>query len=89
MDKEVCISRVELKNRKELSVTGVNDVISYCENTVVLKVEEAILTVDGEGLTIVKLNLEESVVIVEGIVCGLIYSDEQTRSKGFFKGLFR
>lgn len=71
-----------LENREKLSVTGVNDVLSFDDQVVIIETELGLLTVKGENLKINKLNIDTSEVIVEGRIENLSYSEHQTKSEG-------
>ena len=76
-----------LEHRKKLSVSGVVEVISATEKTVVAKVLDRTLYISGQDLRVAKLVLEETLLIVEGVIDAIKYSGEQT--KGFFKKVFK
>lgn len=71
-----------LENREKLNVTGVNDVLSFDDQVVIIETELGLLTVKGENLKINKLNIDTSEVIVEGRIDNLSYSEHQTKSEG-------
>ena len=71
-----------LENREKLNVSGVNDVLSFDDQVVIMETELGLLTVKGENLKINKLNIDTSEVIVEGKVDNLSYSEHQTKSEG-------
>ena len=71
-----------LENREKLSVTGVNNVLSFDDQVVIIETELGLLTVKGENLKINKLNIDTSEVIVEGRIENLSYSEHQTKSEG-------
>lgn len=89
--KEV-IHNVILENRKKLTLSGIEDVDSFDEETIVLYTDTGSLTVKGEGLHINKLSVESGEVSIEGRVDSLVYSDGETgkgRGMGFLARLFR
>lgn len=65
-----------LSNRNRATLDGVTGVISFDDRTVALRTELGELSIDGENLNIVKLELEEGKLIVEGNITGLFYSDQ-------------
>ena len=72
-----------LENRGKLSVSGVNDVLSFDDQVVMIDTELGLLTVKGENLRINKLSLDTSEVIVEGEISSLAYSqNKQDKSSG-------
>ncbi len=79
------IQNLVLENRNKLSVSGVNDVLSFDDQVVIMETELGLLTVKGENLKINKLSIDTSEVIVEGEINNLAYSEHQGKSEG---GLF-
>ena len=71
---------VRLEERKRLTMTGVSEIGSFEEDTVVLKTALGILTVHGPGLKLKTLSPEGGQVEVTGRVTALIY--EEPRSGG-------
>ena len=79
---------VIMEGRKSLSVSGVTDVDSFDEQTVILYTDMGQLTVKGNGLHMERLNTDVGEVTLNGNIYGLMYTDE--REKGGFLGrLFR
>lgn len=77
------VQNLILENRGKLSVSGVNDVLSFDDQVVMVDTELGLLTVKGENLRINKLSLDTSEVIVEGEVSSLIYSqNKQDKNSG-------
>ncbi len=68
-------NNIILNNRNRASLDGVTGVISFDEHTVALKTTLGELSIDGEGLNIVKLELDEGKMIIEGNISGLFYTD--------------
>lgn len=71
------IQNIILENRKKLSITGVNDVLSFDDQVVMVDTELGLLTVKGENISINKLSIDTSEVIVEGDISYLSYSDKK------------
>ncbi len=80
---------VSLSDRRALSVSGVQDVDSFDEMTVVIYTDQGALTVKGSGLHINRLNIETGDLTLEGMVESLVYTEVNNRSGGFFGKLFR
>ncbi len=77
-----------LEERERLTVSGVEEVESFDENTIVMETVQGLLIVRGEGLHIEKLSLDGGDLKVEGTVESLTY--EESRDKGgFFSRLWR
>ncbi len=69
------IQNLILENRQKLSISGVNDVLSFDDQVVMVDTELGLLTVKGENLKINKLSIDTSEVIVEGDIGYLAYSE--------------
>ncbi len=78
-----------LEGREELSVSGVEEVESFDENTIVMVTNKGTLVVRGEGLHIEKLSLDGGDLRVEGMVDSLSYEDEGRERSGLFSRLLR
>ena len=71
------IQNLLLENRGKLSISGVNDVLSFDDQVVMVETELGLLTVKGENLRINKLSIDTSEVIIEGDISYLAYSDKE------------
>ena len=79
-----------LEARSRLTVSGVSDMDSFDEQTIVLFTEMGELTVKGEELHINKLNVDTGELTLEGQVHTLVYNDDSNRrQQGFWSRLFR
>ena len=77
------IQNLVLENRGKLSVSGVNDVLSFDDQVVMIDTELGLLTVKGENIRINKLSLDTAEVIVEGEISSLSYSqNKQEKNSG-------
>ncbi len=79
--------KLSLNGRKNLTMTGVTEVISFDESAVVLKTSMGLLTVHGQGLQLKNLSLEGGQVGVDGTVAALIY--EEARPMSGLRRLFK
>ena len=73
-----------LEGRQRLSLSGIEDVISFDENGLLLQTVQGTLTVDGTDIHIVTLSVEQGELMVEGRICGVYYVDKMTKKSGFF-----
>lgn len=79
-----------MENRKTISVSGVVDVDSFDESTVVIFTDMGTLTVKGTDLHINRLSVDTGELIIDGNIISLTYTDEDSRKdSGFFSKLFR
>ena len=72
--------KLTLDSREKLIVTGVTEVLSFDEGSVVMKTHLGTLTVLGENLVLKTLSAEGGQVEVAGSVSALSY--EQPREPG-------
>jgi sporulation protein YabP len=83
---------VMMENRQKVSITGVEDVESFDENSVLLITDVGLISLHGMDLRINKLNLEDGQLIVEGSILALEYSDQpgnRGKGEGFWGRLFK
>ena len=64
-----------LLDRQTLHLNGVEEVVSFDEQSVVLKTLLGTLSVDGEQLHVRRLDTERGEVSIEGRLCGMLYVD--------------
>ena len=77
------VQNLVLENRGKLSVSGVNDVLSFDDQVVMVDTELGLLTVKGENIRINKLSLDTAEVIIEGEISSLSYSqNKQEKNSG-------
>jgi len=70
-----------LENREKLSISGVNDVLSFDDQIVILETQLGLLTIKGENLRINKLSIDSEEVIIEGEITNLAYSEKNIERK--------
>lgn len=80
--------RVTLEDRERLMVSGVEEVESFDENTIVMVTGGGTLTVRGSGLHIEQLSLDGGQLRVEGSVESLTYEDDPPGRGGLWGRLF-
>lgn len=78
--------KLQLNERTSLTMTGVAEVVSFDENTVVLQTSLGLLVIQGQQLQLKNLTLEGGQVAVEGSIRALSY--EEPRQSGW-RRLFR
>jgi sporulation protein YabP len=71
-----------LEERSSLSISGVEEVDSFDENTITLSTCQGALIIRGENLHIEKLSLDGGDLRLEGSIDSLTY--EENKSKGGF-----
>ena len=78
-----------LEGREQLTVSGVEEVESFDENTIIMTTVKGTLVVREEDLHIEKLSLDGGDLRVEGVVDSLSYEDDSRERGGFFARLLR
>ena len=76
-----------LEEREQLTVSGVEEVESFDENTIFLTTAQGPLEIQGGGLHIEKLSLDGGDLKVEGRVNALLYGEENRSRGGLFARL--
>ena len=79
--------KLTLNERKNLTMTGVTEVVSFEESAVVLKTGLGTLMVQGRDLKLKTLSLEGGQVAVDGQIAALVY--EEPREPGLWQRLWR
>ena len=77
---------LQLKERQQLTMSGVTEVVSFDDSAVVLQTSLGNLVIQGRDLKLKTLSPEGGQVAVEGSVAALIY--EEPRSGGWRQRLF-
>ncbi len=78
-----------MEDRKKLSVSGVTDIDSFDEQTIIAITDLGELTIRGWNLHITRLNLEQSELMVDGDISSLTYTDVRPKAQGFFSKVLR
>ncbi len=90
--KETCKNQrkhsITVNDRGYISLTGIEEVLSFDENNIVMQSTMGQITLDGSTLNIVKLNLENGEVDIEGKLDAFYYM-EQRKSSSVFSRLFK
>ena len=76
-----------ISDRARLSISGVEDVQSFDDTSVILKTNNGMIAVDGESLRINELSTEEGRIFIEGRIGGVLFFEptEEKKKRGFFR----
>ena len=66
-----------LENREKMTVSAVDEVESFSDDIIVLKVGDSLLKIKGENLNIGHFSAESGDFLMTGKVLGMVYSDNQ------------
>ena len=84
--------KVILNNRKDCTISGVVDVLSFDVNEILLETEQGMLMIRGSALHVTHLTLEKGEVEIDGKIDSLTYSESGLSSgneNSFFAKLFK
>ena len=76
--------KLSLNERKQLTMTGVSEVVSFDDTAVVLRTSMGTLVIHGKELQLKTLSLDGGQVAVDGTVTALVY--EEPRTSGSWLG---
>ncbi len=85
-NKEIVAHSIELVDRKELKITGVTQIISFDDLSVVMLSDCGEIEIDGNSLNIDALDLERKYVAVSGEISGINYIERVVKKKKRFWG---
>lgn len=77
-----------MENRSKLEITGVKNVDSFDEETIIMDTCKGELTIKGNGLNIEKFSVDTTEIGITGEVIAIIYTNDKP-SGGFFSKIFR
>lgn len=70
---------ITLNDRVKLEATGVHQVVSFDSSEITLETELGLLVLKGEGMHINQLDLESGVIVIEGLIASVEYSEHRTK----------
>jgi sporulation protein YabP len=79
--------KLTLNERRNLTVSGVTEVVSFEESAVVLRTGLGTLVVQGQDLQLKTLSLDGGQVAVDGTVSAMLY-EEPRSGGGWIRRLF-
>ena len=81
--KSETIHNLILENRKKLSVSGIEEVESFNEEEIILRIlSGGVLIVKGYELHVNKLNVDTGDISITGEVSGMDYVEQSAKAKG-------
>ena len=80
--------KLSLNERKQLTMTGVSEVVSFDDTSVFLRTSLGNLMIQGKDLQLKTLSLDGGQIAVDGTICAMAY--EEPRAAGsWLARLFR
>ena len=77
---------ISLKNRNEMKITGVTEVLTATVQSIVIKTSAGVLAIGGENLRIQNLNKAEKTVELNGSINEIKYNQKK---KKLFEKIFK
>ena len=88
--REDMIHNVTMEERRNMTVSGVEDVDSFDEDKIVAYTTEGVMTIKGAEMRINRLNVEKGEMDIEGEIDSIEYAEGHKSEKGsFFGKIFR
>lgn len=69
--------QVKIEDKKRVTVTAVEDVDSFNENEVIFLSSAGMMTITGDELHITKFSIDDGVLIVDGKIEAVDYTDHE------------
>ena len=69
--------RVVIEGREKITITAVEDVDSFNENEIIFLSAKGMMTITGEDLHIARLDLEQKILVVDGEIESVDFSDHE------------
>lgn len=90
LERDTLPHNLVLEDRAHLTLSGVQDVSSFDEETIAVVTDLGELTLKGQNLHINRLSLEMGEMVVDGEISALLYAEPMHEKEGsLFKRMFR
>ena len=76
---------IKLFGRKEMSISGVREVVSFDEESVIFSTACGRMTVEGEGLRVGVWDTERGTLKIEGKVRAVYYMEGERERRRFWR----
>lgn len=80
---------IVIEDRTNIAISGVEQVDSFNENTIILSTIKGGISIKGEGLNVSKLNLDEGNVKITGVINSLTYISKEGAPKNLMGKIFK
>jgi sporulation protein YabP len=74
-------SNINLENRKRLTLTGAEEVISFDDEKILLNTKLGFLTIKGSELKMNKLDVQNGDLIIIGNIGSIVYSSKEVKKE--------
>lgn len=83
------INRLAIANREELCANGIERVVGFDDDYVLLETKDGRITIEGADLAIESLDKDTGEIEIKGRIAAVIYSDARPEHKGILARIFR
>ncbi len=83
------VQNVIIESRKRLNISGVKDVTSFDDETILLDTVFGRMTIKGENIRIESFNTTTGDIVANGKIHAVVYMSDAKTSGGFFSRLLR
>ena len=83
------VQNVIIESRKRLNISGVKDVTSFDDETILLDTVFGRMTIKGENIRIESFNPTTGDIVANGKIHAVVYMSDAKTSGGFFSRLLR
>lgn len=83
------IHNIILEKREKLNMSGVEEIVGFDDETIVLKTSMGGLTIKGDRLHIGSFSTINGEVDIDGKIIALVYTGEDAAKGSFFKRLLK
>lgn len=88
MDENFILHNIIIEERKKVNLSGVKEVVSFEDETIVLITTKGRLILKGENLHIIQFDTKTGDLIAEGKINALAFQSNDEKN-GLFSKLFR
>ena len=89
MDSKEKLCNIIIESRKKISVSAVEDVDSFDEDSIILLTSLGTLIVKGANFHINKLNVDTGELVIEGDIDSCTFDDKASAKGSFWSKMFK
>lgn len=79
---------IKIENRNRFEATGIINVLTFNEDTVILNTTLGVLNIKGKNMKVNKLNVDNGDIVIAGEISSLVYSSKEAKGS-FLKKMFK
>ena len=81
-------THITLHARRELKISGITDVISFCEENILLESDEGNILIEGKDLHISQMSVDKGDIQADGYISSISYGEIPKKAKSGEKSTF-